>query len=261
MNLSNLPARFQGRFQRTVSALSFRRQFQMRNQTPFISFTFDDFPCSAFRAGGLILKKAGVRGTFYASLGLMGTEAPSGKIFLLNDLRDAAAEGHEIGCHTYAHCDSWKTAPATFEESIVQNQRALAGAVSGAAFKTFSYPISWPRPRTKRRVGRHFTCCRCGGQTFNSGIVDLNSLKAFFLEKSADNIGPIKSLIDENRQQRGWLIFATYDIAEQPTRYGCTPSFFEQVVAYSVTSGARILPVIEAWQAICDSARMPPQPV
>src|SRR4051794_20369635 len=103
MNLSNLSARLGGRFQRTVSALSFRRQSQMRNQTPLISFTFDDFPCSAFRTGGRILKEAGLRGTFYASLGLMGTEAPTGKIFLLDDLRDAAAEGHEIGCHTYGH--------------------------------------------------------------------------------------------------------------------------------------------------------------
>jgi len=226
----------------------------MRNQTPFISFTFDDFPCSAFRTGGAILKNARLRGTFYTSFGLMGKEAPTGRIFSLDDLRGAVAEGHEIGCHTYAHYDSWRTAPGVFEESIIENQRALAGLAPGVAFKTFSYPISWPRPRTKRRAGRRFACCRCGGQTFNSNVIDLNSLKAFFLEKSRNDATRVKSLIDQNIQSQGWLILATHDIAEKPTPYGCTPSFFEEIVAYSAASGARILPVIEAWQAICDSS-------
>jgi len=254
MNLSNLRARFQGRFQRGLSGLSYRRPFSMQNHRPFISFTFDDFPCSALQTGGAILKKAGIRATFYTSLGLMGKEAPTGRIFSIDDLRTAIADGHEIGCHTFAHYDSWHTDPVVFEDSVIENQRELAKLLPGAAFKTFSYPISWPRPRTKRRVGKRFLCCRCGGQTFNSAIVDLNSLKAFFLEKSRDDAPRIKRLIDQTVQQRGWLILATHDIANNPTPYGCTPGFFEQIVAYSTASGARILPVIEAWQAICDSS-------
>jgi hypothetical protein len=36
-------------------------------------------------------------------------------------------------------------------------------------------------------------------------------------------------------------------VSETPTRYGVTPSFFESVVRYSRDSGARILPMREAW--------------
>jgi hypothetical protein len=93
-------------------------------------------------------------------------------------------------------------------------------------------------------------CCRCGGQTFNKGTIDLNLLNAFFLEKSLHNATSVKDLIDKNCLVRGWLIFATHDISETPSPYGCTPSFFEDIVKHSVDSGAKILPVAEALDAI-----------
>ena len=32
--------------------------------------------------------------------------------------------------------------------------------------------------------------------------------------------------------------------------FGCTPAFFEEIVKYAVASGARILPVIRAWDGL-----------
>jgi hypothetical protein len=57
-------------------------------------------------------------------------------------------------------------------------------------------------------------------------------------------------MIDLNRQSRGWLIFATHDVDPRPTPYGCTPEFFSEVVEYAVRSGARVLPVIEAFEVL-----------
>jgi hypothetical protein len=51
-------------------------------------------------------------------------------------------------------------------------------------------------------------------------------------------------------RQNGWLIFATHDVCESPTRFGCTPRFFKQVVDYASKSGATVLPVHEAFQKI-----------
>ena len=119
-----------------------------------------------------------------------------------------------------------------------------------ATFKTFSYPISVPRAQTKQRISKYFACCRCGGQTFNVGNVDLNYLSAFFLEQSRDNPEIVKSLIDQNRRARGWLIFATHDISDDPTNWGCTPEFFEEIVRYAVNSGARILPALQAYELL-----------
>lgn len=180
----------------------------------------------------------------------MGTQAPTGEIFLREDLKVLIEQGHELGCHTYAHCHAWDTRPGVFEDSVIQNQKTLGELVPGAVFKTFAYPISVPRAETKRRISKYFVCCRCAGQTFNLGNVDLNYLSAFFLEKSRDNPGAVKNLIDQNHRARGWLIFATHDVCKDPTPWGCTPAFFENIVQYAMNSGTRILPVFQAFEAL-----------
>ena len=246
-------------YRRRAGSLVFRRPFWMSPQRPLISFTFDDFPRSALMTGGAILQRFGRVGTYYASLGLVGKETASGQIFVPDDLTTLVEQGHELGCHTFSHCDSWETATKTFETSIVENRAALNRLFPYAEFKTFSYPISLPRPQTKARVADHFLCGRGGGQTFNVGKVDLNQLSAYFLEKSRDNLQAVKDLIDRNRQACGWLIFATHDISDSPTPFGCTPEFFENVVQYASGSGAQIVPVVEALEVLgapgCETAR------
>src|ERR1043165_2497616 len=100
-------------------------------------------------------------------MGLMGQNAPVGKIFSGDDLKLLANDGHELGCHTFSHCHSWNTSPKDFEDSITENQRSLNSFLPNASFKSLSYPLSCPRPSTKRRAAKHFVCCRGGGQTFN----------------------------------------------------------------------------------------------
>jgi peptidoglycan/xylan/chitin deacetylase (PgdA/CDA1 family) len=236
--------------QKLGSNLFYKRLIKLRNSCPYISFTFDDFPRSALHVGGNILNRFGLCGTYYTSLGLMDKEEPPGRMFAASDLRNAIALGHELGCHTYAHHNSLLTRTKVFEESIVQNKQALRRLLTGVSFKSLSYPIEGPRVSTKRMVERYFDCCRGGGQAFNTGRVDLNLLKAFFLEKVKNDEKIVKDLIDKNRDARGWLIFATHDIDDSPSPYGCTTPFFQCIVEYSIKSGAKILPVSEALRAI-----------
>ena len=128
----------------------------------------------------------------------------------------------------------------------VENQAALETLLPGASFRTFSYPISPPRPHTKRKMADHFSCARGGGQTLNVGTTDLNYLRAYFLEKARGDRETVTSLIEHNRAVRGWLILATHDVSSDPTPFGCLPDFFEHIVQCAVSSGARILPVTEA---------------
>jgi peptidoglycan/xylan/chitin deacetylase (PgdA/CDA1 family) len=239
-----------GAYRRRIAGLLFRRPFEIQTSVPLISFTFDDFPQSALTAGGKILNRFGVAGTYYVSLGLSGKVEASGPMFVREDLPLLFKGGHELGCHTYAHCHSFNTTTEDYEDSVIKNSLALKELFPDVEFKSFSYPISEPRPLTKAKVSRHFRSCRAGGQTFNMGTVDLNQLSAYFLEKSRDNIQAVKDLIDRNREARGWLIFATHDVAANPTPYGCTPEFFEEVVRYAVNSESRILPVDYALEAL-----------
>ena len=238
--------RVKSRYQRTLATALFRRPFRLRNRVPLISFTFDDFPRSAVHTGARILQDFGVRGSFYASFGLTGKRAPTGDIFVREDLDVLLAGEHEVGCHTFAHCDSWKSPPRLFELSVVENASAFQQCAPNGRFQTLSYPLSCPRPLTKHRMSSYFGACRGGGQMYNSGVADLNLLKAFFLEKSRDNPDRIKALIQESAEAGGWLIFATHDVGPDPTPYGCSPLFFESAVRWCRESGALVLPVAEA---------------
>lgn len=242
--------RIQGKYRRTLSAVLCRRPVKMQNSMPLISFTFDDFPRSALEVGGRILRAHGLAGTFYVSLGLLDRDEPSGRICSSSDLAKVLSQGHELGCHTYGHCDAWETEPDSFEESIVANRHALKRMLPGASFETMSYPISVPRPDTKRRTGRYFSGCRGGGQSPNIGCVDLNYMNAFFLEQSREDPANIWKLIERNREVKGWLIFATHDVSPHPTRFGCTPKFFEDVTRRAVESGAVVTSVSEALSLI-----------
>jgi peptidoglycan/xylan/chitin deacetylase (PgdA/CDA1 family) len=220
-----------------------RRPCRIQLEVPVISFTFDDFPRSALANGGAILRQHGFSGTYYASFGLMGQQNSTGEMFQRADLQELIGQGHELGCHTFDHCDSWETTPAEFEASILKNRQAVAQHVPTVTIKSCSYPITWPRPASKRRIASFFECARGGGQTFNVGVVDLNYLKAFFIEQSRDGFDAIKHIIDANRHASGWLIFATHDVSDNPTRFGCTPALFERIVGYAEKSGAHVLPV------------------
>ena len=218
----------------------------MQNTKPLISFTFDDFPDSALSIGGAILREHGVVGTYYVSLGLLGRDAPTGHICTPEHVAEVIAQGHELGCHTFDHDDAWETDSRRFEESLLANEQALRRLLPHTRFATMSYPISTPRPDIKRRAERRFDACRGGGQSVNTGSVDLNYLRAFFLEQARDSPDSIWEMIDRNTIERGWLIFATHDVSAQPTRFGCTPDFFKRVVGTAKASGARILPVAKA---------------
>jgi peptidoglycan/xylan/chitin deacetylase (PgdA/CDA1 family) len=257
-------ARARRRLATGATRVLFRRRLAVRTKLPLISFTFDDFPRSAFLEAGSILRRYGILGTYYVSLSLMGKQSHLGPMFQAEDLKELACLGHELGCHTFGHCHSWNTPPDVYERAILENQEALTEVLPGVSFQTFAYPHSAPRLAVKKVAGRYFRCCRgggvkagrylhrhaAGGQTFNEGVMDLNYLCAFFLEKSRDNPEAVKSLIDQNARARGWLIFATHDVCAAPSPFGCTPDFFEQVVQWSLESGARILPVVKALEVV-----------
>lgn len=250
MSSASLWNRCARRFQRESAARFARRSLMMRNAVPLISFTFDDFPRSALLIGGPILEDHDIAATYYASFGLMGQTAPTGEIFRPDDLDQLFAGGHELGCHTYSHCHAWDTSPADFEKSILQNRQTLRELVPSHHFESLSYPISCPRPESKRRARKYFGACRGGGQTYNAGRIDLDNLKSFFIEQALDQPEAMKSMIEATVAANGWLIFTTHDICENPTRYGCRPELFRWLVEISAKSDTRVLPVSAALREI-----------
>ncbi len=221
-----------------------RRDLPLQTSVPYVSFTFDDFPRTAYTVGGRILQERGVRGTYFVSSALLGGPSPSGPIASPEDVVQVATAGHEVGCHTREHLDGTRERPEAFERSIVANHDAIAELIPGIELEVFAYPLEGPTLAVKKAVGPHFLASRGGGQVFNTGRADLHLLKSFFLDwKSRDDMDAIGRLIAENAASRGWLIFSTHDVDSDPSAYGCTPECFAKVVDLACQSGARVLPM------------------
>jgi peptidoglycan/xylan/chitin deacetylase (PgdA/CDA1 family) len=228
-----------------------RRNFTIGSDVPYVSFTFDDFPRSALVEGGRILTEHGVRGTYFTSFQLLERPSVSGPIASPDDVRALLQDGHEVGCHTFEHLDGCNSTVEAFERSIEANRAAFAQFVPGGSLPVFAYPLDGPVLSIKRAVGRRFVGCRFGGQSFNSGVVDLNLLNAYFLDKrNRGNLQSARTVIEQNAAARGWLIFATHDVAANPSPYGWEPEDFEEVVRLSLESGARVLPMMQACQEL-----------
>ena len=209
-----------------------------------VSFTFDDFPRSAFTAGGPILERHAARGTYYTALGRAGGSGELGPMLLPEDVRAAHEEGHEVACHTFRHLNCSTTPAATIIGDIDENAAALSELLGGFAAVNFAYPYGELSLSTKRALAPRFRTCRGIGQGFNSGQCDLAELRATRIHARGYEAARFRQVIDRNRAAGGWLIFYTHDVAEAPSRYGCTPAQLEAIVGYAAESGA-VLPVRE----------------
>ncbi len=242
------------RAQAEVSKFAVRRENSWPGLESYISFTFDDFPRSAFLNASEILDKYKIRATYYVSMGFIGKQNRFWEYFTEEDLVNIITQEHEIGSHTFDHVDAWYGSSYFFEESIRKNQNAIQKLYPNYKFKTLSYCIRSPHPMNKKVAEKYFLCCRGGGNKINKYRIDLNLLSSFFIDiYHRDDHCYYFNLIDQNVIKNGWLIFSTHDVTQTPSPYGCTPKSFEMIVKYAKESGARIMPVIEVFQRVFGS--------
>ena len=207
-----------------------------------VSFTFDDFPRSAWLNGGSILEKYDRRGTYYAAMGFAGGENHLGPMFEIDDLRAAHAKDHEIACHTYTHRDCCRATPAEITAEIEHNGAMLAQTLNGAWPANFAYPFGGVSQTAKHALHDRFASCRGTGRGINKGTVDLADLLSNSLYDRDFNRDRLYGLIDDAKAVGGWVIFFTHDVSENPSEFGCTPAQLEAVVAFAAQHTA-VLPV------------------
>jgi peptidoglycan/xylan/chitin deacetylase (PgdA/CDA1 family) len=207
-----------------------------------VSFSFDDFPKSAWLTGGPILEKCDLRATYYTALSFAGTIGSLGPMFDLDDLRAADANGHEIACHTYSHADCVYLSAGEIVAETERNAAALAEVLDGTAMTNFAYPFGAVSLAAKAALSGRFASCRGTGEGINRGTVDLTDLRAVPLYPGSYDRDRLCRLIDENRAVGGWLIFFTHDVADQPSAFGCTPEQLDAIVAYAAETSP-VLPV------------------
>ena len=230
-----------------------RKSARIRREKGMISFTFDDFPRSAYTRGGEILETHGVCGTYYASLGLSERQGPEEPYFRRSDLGVLVQRAHEVGCHTHSHSLMGRLAVQDIRREIENNAKAVAELIPDYALSSFAYPGGGVTLRAKRTLGANFASCRSTEDGINAGKTDLNLLRANKIYTRLDNIDELLRLIDENQRHGGWLIFYTHDVRDEPSPYGCTPKDLETIVRAATASGSDVLTVRNAIGAIAFS--------
>jgi peptidoglycan/xylan/chitin deacetylase (PgdA/CDA1 family) len=213
---------------------------------PVVSFSFDDFPRSALHEGGRILRERGWAGTYFAAGSFCGKRVGGLDYFDRDDLVQAAEEGHEIGCHTFGHLRLPETGPAEIEADLRRNAEFVAQSLPGHRLSSFAYPFGDLHLGQKALIARRFPICRGIWPGINAGRMDFAQLKAVGLERWSLDALDVDAWLDKTEAERGWLIFFTHDVSDDPSRFGCLRKTFEAVADAVARRGIRVLPVKNA---------------
>ncbi len=231
-----------GHIRRRLLSALYRRTVPLGDHGPVVSFTFDDFPRSAYSTGGAILEAHGARGTYYVTVGLMNASNELGELFVEDDLRPLMEKGHELGTQTFHHSSCRSVPLVSFRDDVRKGMKAVE-ELAGHNSTNFAYPYGHVTIRSKKALGSVLTSSRTIIPGLNGPDVDLNLLRANRLYGDVEMSQQIQDLISENVKQKGWLIFYTHDVRLNPSEYGCTPALFEFAVSQAAKSGSRILTV------------------
>jgi peptidoglycan/xylan/chitin deacetylase (PgdA/CDA1 family) len=229
--LSALKARISNRLARDWCAAP----HQMRNDGPMVSFTFDDIPKSAVTTGGQLLREYGAQGTFYVAGSLADQWSGHWDGFSADDIVGLHQEGHEIACHTFSHLRTTDLDTATMAAEIDKNRRYMTALDPSIKIENFAYPFGLASVARKGQLRKTFRSSRGILPGINSGIVDLQFLRAMPLTEGDIDREGIDRAFDEAIAKNGWLIFYGHDVEDRPSPYGCTA----QMLRHALDAAAR----------------------
>lgn len=218
-----------------------------RASVPLASFTFDDFPRSAWTVGGALLRECGTKATFYAAGGYAGRVMEGVEQYRGSDLQEIVADGHEVASHTFSHRHLSKMSNAALLADEEANADFLRSQLGDYHADGFAYPYGQVSPRTKFLFGRRYTVNRGIRPGVNGRILDLAQLAAVPLESRSWQANDIETYVAQAAAERGWLIFYTHDVSDTPSPYGATPAMLTHALAAVKAAGIEILPVSDAF--------------
>jgi peptidoglycan/xylan/chitin deacetylase (PgdA/CDA1 family) len=248
-----------GAVRRQVLCSIHTRPVSVENQGPVVTFCFDDFPRTAYTAGGSILRSFGATGTYYAALGLVNSSNELGDQLRWADIDAVLSDGHEIGCHTFSHCSCRNVSLDVFERDVLRGQDAIR-KITGFETNSFAYPFGHVTVSSKKRLGVGMSSCRGIYGGIHAPVADLNLLRANSLYGDVDKFDHADWLLSENERLRGWLIFYTHDVRKNSSPFGCTPALLDKVVARTRAKGIRIATIGEVTNAALRTAAAPSAP-
>ena len=222
------------------------KKLTMRNARPLVTFTFDDAAATACTAGAALLEQFHARATFYISGGKCGKPSPTGRLATIEQLKALHANGHEIACHTFSHMPVVGISRQALASDLDRNRLFLQSILGDSPISNFAYPYGDISFATKRYLARRYDSCRALTPGVNADVADLGVLKSNALEQASIGRQDVSHLITETVRRNGWLLFATHDVNDTPTRYGVRPDLLAFAMRSALAAGCRLVTVAQA---------------
>jgi peptidoglycan/xylan/chitin deacetylase (PgdA/CDA1 family) len=232
------------RIQNKLALLDQRNVVKLRLKAPVASFTFDDFPRSAYEAGGRILEAAGGRATYFVSGSFMGQSLDGVQYYDEATLKAAHRAGHEIGCHTFSHQRLGCRGAAFARQDCQRNAEFVSGVLGpDMMMSSFAYPYGDVSISVKSAMSQRFALCRGVHPYLPPHTEDLAQLSIISLETYHASALDLPRLIASAKANNSWMIFLTHDVSDNPTPCGSTPAAIEHTADALVRAGIRIVPL------------------
>ena len=207
---------------------------------PLLTISFDDAPTSAADQGASILKKHGVKGTYFISAGLTGHNSHLGAYTRVDEIKALASAGHEIACHTYSHLDCGKAHRADIVRDLNQNQESLK-RMGLAGSRTFAYPYGDVSPAAKAIMDERYIASRALHHGLITTGTDLNQTPAVGIEGPCGEQIANEYMVRARAVPSSWLVLYTHDVREHPSQWGCTPQALDRLIGNAIRMGFEIV--------------------
>ena len=202
-----------------------------------VSLSFDDARLSQVDVGLPLLKRHGVKATFYVSLPRLAER--------LAGWREAVAAGHEIGNHSVRHSCSgnflWKARNVlenytleTMEAELLEANRQLAETL-GVTPRTFAYPCGQDyvgRGVTRRSyvpiVAQHFLAGRGFRDEYLNAPEFCDLAHVGGTELDGLDFSGLRRTLKRAEENRQWVVFAGHEVrdsGQQTTRVDALAEF------------------------------------
>jgi len=212
-----------------------------------ITFGFDDCPASAIHTALPMLEAEGWRATIYTAVGLCDTTNHLGLHMSQKDIVDIHDRGHEIADHTYSHVGTKDVSVEAYIADIDRNQAALT-ELGLPPSQHFAFPYGDVSPALKRRLRHRFKTLR-GVLPMEAIDQDANLLPALRIYHGPDIDAAIDRIL-QTAEQPQWLNLFSHDVRDAPSAYGCSPHDLARIIDAAKQSGADVMTVDQAFQAI-----------
>jgi len=232
------------KIKRRLARFQAQRIRRLKLDTPIVSFSFDDCPKSVIPNALTLMEAEGWQATIYVAAGLCGITNHLGVHMSEDDVKAVCKSGHEIGDHTYSHCDGFALPTKAVLADIDKNQAAL-GALGIPASQTFAYPYGELTPALKKALESRFKGARGIHSQTHERVVDMNQIGSSRLYSGADFDTLLKQIM-QLKDNPGWMTIFTHDVRETPSAFGCTPAQFRTVIDAVKDCGARVMPLRDA---------------